>query len=97
MPQPAVQATARPAAQVSAEPWLEAVRWGALAVFVAMPVFAWLAPHRVGRVFWTVAVAALPLLMVLAGYHRWRRICPLAWFSQVAVRLGHPGERRASP
>lgn len=76
---------------------MEVVRWGALAVFVAMPVFAWLAPHRVGRVFWTVAVAVLPLLMVLAGYHRWRRICPLAWFSQVAARLGHPGERRASP
>lgn len=97
MSQGAVQATTRPAAQVSAEPWEDVVRWGALAVFVAMPVFAWLAPGLAGRVFWTVAVAALPLLIVIAGYHRWRRICPLAWFSQVAARLGHPGERRASP
>ena len=82
--------------QVSAEPWVEVVRWGALAVFLGMPAFAWLAPAHVGRVFWTVAVAALPLLIVLVGYHRWRRICPLAWFSQLAARLGHPGERRAS-
>jgi len=59
-------------------------------------VFSYLAPQFAGRVFWTVAVASLPLLLVLAGYHRWRRICPLAWFSQLPARLGFPGERRAS-
>jgi len=88
---------AAPAAPGTGEAWLEPVRWFALIVFLAAPVFAYLAPHLAGRVFWTVAVASLPLLIVLAGYHRWRRICPLAWFSQLPARLGHAGERRASP
>jgi CRP-like cAMP-binding protein len=65
-------------------------------VFLAAPAFSYLAPQFAGRVFWTVAVASLPLFIVLAGYHRWRRICPLAWFSQLPARLGFPGERRAS-
>ncbi len=97
MREPSVQARARPAAEVSGEAWLEALRWCALAVFVAMPVLGYLAPGLIGRVFWTVALASLPLLIVLAGYHRWRHICPLAWFSRLPARLGFPGERRASP
>lgn len=78
------------------EAWLELVRWCALALFVALPLFVYLAPQLGGRVVWTVVVALLPLVIVLAGYHRWRRICPLAWFAQLAARLGRPGERRAS-
>ena len=97
MREPAAPATTRQPAAVSGEAWLEPVRWFALAVFVALPVFGYLAPHLAGRVFWTVILASLPLLIVLAGYHRWRHICPLAWFSQLPARLGHPGERRASP
>ena len=75
--------------------WLEPVRWCALAVFVALPVFAFLVPHLAGRVVWTVVIALLPLTIVLGGYHHWRRICPLAWFAQLPARLGRPGERRA--
>lgn len=92
----AEEATARQPEEVSGEAWLEPVRWWALAVFVALPIFAYLAQPLAGRVVWTVAVASLPLIIVLAGYHRWRRICPLAWFAHLAARLGHPGERRAS-
>jgi Cyclic nucleotide-binding domain len=77
--------------------YLEVLRWGALAIFLALPVFAWLAPQWAGRIFWTIALPILPLLIVLAGYHRWRRICPLAWFAQLSAKLGHPGNRRASP
>jgi len=47
------------------------------------------APHG-NRVFWTVAIAALPALWVTAGYHAWRRICPLGTLAQ----LGR-GRRRA--
>jgi hypothetical protein len=97
MPEPAAPATTRQPAEVSGEAWLEPVRWLALAAFVALPVLGFVAPHLAGRVFWTVVLASLPLLIVLAGYHRWRRICPLAWFSQLPARLGRPGERRASP
>lgn len=83
-------------AQVSGEVWVEALRWCALPVFLALPVVGYLAPNLAGRIVWTIILPVIPLLLVLAGYHRWREICPLAWFSQLAARLGHPGERRAS-
>jgi hypothetical protein len=50
-----------------------------------------------GRVVWTIVVASLPLFIVLVGYHRWRRICPLAFFAQIPVRLRRPGTKKASP
>jgi hypothetical protein len=76
--------------------WVEVLRWCALAVFVAVPVFAYFAQPWAGRVVWTMVVAALPLFIVLVGYHRWRRICPLAFFAQIPVRARWPGTRRAS-
>lgn len=76
--------------------WVEVLRWAALLVFVAIPVFGYLVQPWAGRVVWTIAVAALPLFIVLVGYHRWRRICPLAFFAQLPNRLGLPGKRKAS-
>ena len=75
---------------------MEVFRWSALAVFIALPFSAWLIPHWAGRIFWTIALPLIPLTIVIAGYHRWRRICPLAWFAQLPAKLGHPGARRAS-
>jgi hypothetical protein len=86
-----------PAAEQDSEWWVEIFRWIALAVFIAVPVFAWLVQPLAGRVVWTIVVAALPLFIVLVGYHRWRRICPLAFFAQIPVRLRRPGTRKASP
>ena len=48
-----------------------------------------------GRIVWTIAVASLPLFIVLIGYHRWRRICPLSFFARLPAQLGRPGTRRA--
>jgi len=78
------------------EQWVEPVRWVALAVFLILPVFALFLQRFAGRVVWTVIIAALPLFIVFVGYHRWRRICPLALFSQIPVRLRRPGTRKAS-
>ena len=75
--------------------WVELIRRAALVVFPALIVFCILVPWRAGRVFWTVAIAALPLFFVIAGYHRWRRICPLAYVAQLSTRFGHGGRRRA--
>lgn len=47
------------------------------------------------QVFWTCAIAALPLLWVTFGFAAWRRACPLAWFARLAARLGREGARRA--
>ncbi len=76
--------------------WVAPVKNVALAVFVAVPVFALFFPSLAGRVVWTILIAALPLFIVLAGYHRWRRICPLAFIAQIPARLKHPGRRRSS-
>ncbi len=88
--------TGRLAEEVTSEAWLAPARWCALAVFISLPLFAWFVPAQAGRVVWTIAVASLPLFIVIAGYHRWRQICPLSWFAQLAATLGRPGERRAS-
>jgi hypothetical protein len=77
--------------------WVEPLRWAALVVFIAIPVFAHMMQSLAGRVVWTMAVASLPLFIVLVGYHRWRRICPLAFFAQIPVRLRRPGLKKASP
>jgi polyferredoxin len=47
------------------------------------------------RIVWAVAVAALPLGIVLAGYHAWRRVCPLAFFATLGQRLKRQGKRKA--
>jgi hypothetical protein len=85
--------------EADVEWWVEPIRWVALIVFIAVPLFAHMEMMEAvsGRVVWTVVVAALPLFIVLVGYHRWRRICPLAFFAQIPVRLKRPGILKASP
>ncbi len=77
-------------------PWLALLRWAALAVWLVIPLLGVLAQPIAGRLVWTVVVAGLPLFIVLVGYHNWRRICPLAFFSQIPVALRRPGGRRVS-
>ncbi|HZO14840.1 MAG TPA: cyclic nucleotide-binding domain-containing protein, partial [Polyangiaceae bacterium] len=48
------------------------------------------------RIFWTIGIAALPLFWVIAGFHVWRRICPLAVAGQLGRLLGRPGTRKLS-
>ena len=77
--------------------WVEPVARASVVVFLGLIALAVARPHVAGRVFWTVAVASLPLVFVVAGYHRWRRICPLAWIAQIPTRFGRAGRRRAGP
>jgi Cyclic nucleotide-binding domain/4Fe-4S binding domain len=84
------------AAEGEVEWWVTYIKWCALAVFIAVPVFAHMMQPFAGRIVWTVVVAALPLFIVLVGYHRWRRICPLAFFAQIPVRLRRPGVKKAN-
>ncbi|HKQ99814.1 MAG TPA: cyclic nucleotide-binding domain-containing protein, partial [Pyrinomonadaceae bacterium] len=85
--------------EANIEWWVEPIKWVALAVFVAIPVFAHMPMMEAlsGRIVWTVVVAGIPLFIVLIGYHRWRRLCPLAFFAQIPVRLKRPGIKKASP
>jgi len=100
---PTVQLTDRPLPVISnlvvkpnTEWWIGPTRAVALVVFITLPIFAYFAQAIAGRVVWTIVVAALPLFIVLVGYHRWRRICPLAFFAQIPVRLRKPGKKKAS-
>lgn len=86
----------RPTA-VSDARWVDVVRLAALGVFPGLIAASVIRPSLAGRVLWTVAIASLPLFFVLAGYHRWRRICPLAFIAQVPAFLGWAGRRRAGP
>lgn len=78
--------------------WVDVIKWIALVVFLSVPMFAHLPVMQpvAGRLVWTVVVAALPLFIVLIGYHRWRRLCPLAFFAQIPVRLRRPGVKKVS-
>ncbi len=75
--------------------WVEVIRILAMFVFPGLVVFALVRPNLAGRMVWTVAIASLPLFFVLGGYHRWRRICPLAFMAQIPAVFGFAGTRRA--
>jgi Cyclic nucleotide-binding domain len=77
--------------------WVGPIKWAALAVFIGVPIFATVYQDYAGGVVWTILVASLPIFIVLVGYHRWRRICPLAFFAQLPARLKRPGTRKAGP
>lgn len=46
------------------------------------------------RVFWTMLLPLLPVGIVLAGFHVWRSVCPLAFFGQIGRRLNRGPQRR---
>jgi hypothetical protein len=46
------------------------------------------------RVFWTVLLPLLVLFIVLAGFYRWRAICPLAALGELGRRLPRRFQRR---
>ncbi len=46
------------------------------------------------RIFWTMLLPLLPMSIVLMGYGRWRRICPLAFFGDIGRRFNRGKQRR---
>lgn len=86
-----------PRAAEGREPW-----WIIGARVVAALLFVAAVPVVMGlpvgmRLFWTVTIACLPLLFVLAGFHFWRRICPLALVGQAGRFLGIQRDRKVGP
>jgi polyferredoxin len=74
--------------------WVELLRQVALVVFLSVPVVGIFLPTLAGRLVWTVAIASLPLFIVMVGYHRWRQICPLAFVAQLPRHLGFNVSRK---
>lgn len=46
------------------------------------------------RLFWTVMLPLFPLALVVMGFPRWRRLCPIAWSGSWGRRIKNPGHRR---
>ena len=80
-----------------AEWWVEPIAWVALVVFLVLPILSAVYEDYAGGVVWTMLIASLPVFIVLVGYHRWRRICPVAFLTQLPARVQRPGTRRAGP
>ena len=79
-----------------AEWWVEPIGWVSLVVFLILPIFSSVYEDHAGGIVWTIMIASLPVFIVLVGYHRWRRICPVAFLAQLPARLQRPGRRRAN-
>ncbi len=45
---------------------------------------------------WTVLIPILPLFIVMVGYNRWRKICPLAWIAALGQFLQWLPKRNVS-
>src|SRR5664279_94851 len=43
------------------------------------------------RLFWTILLPLLPISIVIMGFYAWRRICPLAYWGAIGVRLKPKG------
>ncbi len=76
--------------------WVGPVQRVALLVWLSIPVVGFAFPDQAGALTWRVVIVSLPLFIVVAGYHRWRRICPLSMFTKAPAALRRPGKRRAS-
>jgi hypothetical protein len=76
-----------------------APRWVIAARIVMVVALAATIPTLLGvshgnRILWTIAIASLPFFWMTAGYHLWRRICPLAVAAQLGRLVGRPGSRK---
>ncbi len=86
---------AKPTPKVPAEPLLrQLVRGAGLLVLLGAVPLVLLLPLG-PKLVWTLVVTAIPLGFTVAGYHAWRRVCPLAFFATLGQRLQRQSKRKA--
>ncbi|MGH6690991.1 MAG: hypothetical protein ACREF4_09970, partial [Gammaproteobacteria bacterium] len=73
--------------------WERQVR-GALVVGYVAVIVLGLTTDVQPRVFWTMLLPLLPMSIVLMGFPRWRRICPLAFLGEIGRKLNRGTQRR---
>lgn len=64
----------------------DVVRAGGVAAYLAVIVLCLATPWG-PRVFWTMALPLLIMGIVVAGFHSWRRVCPLAFWGSLGLRF----------
>lgn len=77
-------------------PFWFAVYGIAMIVFVGLIPLTLLFPQG-PRLVWTVVIASLPFFIVVVGYHTWRDICPLAFFTKLGQRIPHRKRPKVPP
>lgn len=60
---------------------------------MGMIVLLFITPQG-NRLVWTVAIALVPITLLVIGYSRWRIICPLAWFSKITQNINFSSKRK---
>jgi hypothetical protein len=78
---------------VGPTPWERRIR-NALVVGYVIVVVLGLTTNFQPRLFWTVLLPLLPMSIVLMGFPRWRRICPLAFLGELGRKLNRGTQRR---
>lgn len=64
----------------------DGLRAAGVASYLAIIVICLVTPWG-PRVFWTMALPLLIVGIVLVGFHGWRRVCPLAFWASLGLRL----------
>jgi hypothetical protein len=72
--------------------WMVATRTAAVLVYLAVVALCFTSNFG-PRLFWTMALPLVPIGFVIAGFHAWRRVCPLAFFGLIGRRLGRKPRR----
>ncbi len=69
----------------------------AIALFVLLGFLpaSYLLPNGTALI-WTIVIPMVPLFIVVVGYNRWRKICPLAWIAAVGQFLHWVPKRKVS-
>ena len=67
----------------------------ALLVLLSFLPISFFLPNGTALV-WTVLIPILPLFIVVVGYNRWRKICPLAWVAALGQFLQWVPKRNVS-
>lgn len=73
--------------------WQRRVQGALVLVYVAVVILG-LTTDLQPRIFWTILLPLLPISIVLMGFPRWRRICPLAFFGELGRKLNRGSQRR---
>lgn len=65
-------------------------------VFLGLVVLLFITPFAT-YLTWTFVIPLVPISLLLIGYSRWRKICPLAWFAKITQNINIFQKYRMSP
>ena len=69
----------------------------AIALFVLLSLIpiSFFLPNGTALI-WTIVIPVIPLFIVVVGYNRWRKLCPLAWIASLGQFLQWIPKRKVS-